>query len=80
MALTMRQAVEVVRMAKRGQPPSKLIHCTACDRVLGMYCADGVAIVHRGREILAEHVIAIRCECGAIWKPKLDSEQSLGVD
>ncbi|MHB1131670.1 MAG: hypothetical protein ACYC4L_04710 [Chloroflexota bacterium] len=71
--LTMRAEVVVMVKRKQRDQQGKLIRCASCDHVLGMYCADGVAIVHRGREILAEKVIAIRCECGVVWKPEPES-------
>lgn len=78
-------AAEVGMVAKRKgrAQQGRLIRCSSCNHVLGMYCADGVAIVHRGREILAEAIVAIRCECGELWKPEkqlLDSEQPIVLD
>lgn len=57
-------------MAKATKRNETVIRCTNCDQVLGVLCAGHVAINHHGREVLADHVVAIRCErCGRIWKP-----------
>ena len=57
----------MLTMAKR-RATNTLIHCS-CGRILGELVAGCVAIRHQGREVLADHVVAIRCErCGAVWK------------
>ena len=55
-------------MAKRRERTVMLIRCS-CGRILGEWVAGCVAIRHQGREIVADHVVAIRCErCGEVWR------------
>ncbi len=54
--------------------PSMLIVCGRCGQVLGMLCAGHVFIKHHHREIVADRIVAIKCEdCGQVWRA-IDSQ------
>lgn len=65
-------------MTKRRERTHTLIRCSNCGRVLGEMVAGCIAIRHHGREIIAiaDHVIAIGCECGEVWRQDVDSRQA----
>ncbi len=69
-----RVADEARREQQASGSASMLIVCGRCGQVLGMLCAGHVFIKHHHREIVADRIVAIKCEeCGQVWRA-IDSQ------
>lgn len=46
-----------------------MIRCPGCGVCLGLHAGGHYVSHHRGRKVVAERAVAIRCErCGTVWR------------